>query len=108
MRSPLILVFIYYLSSNSLSAPSTSRRSSLDHLDTGANKKAIHEADKVLKKQRDNTCAKALKSLAFLRMGKTEESKELVAEIIKEVPSDEPTLQAMSICLREMSRGRYC
>ena len=59
----------------------------------------------MLKKQKDNTCAKALKSLAFLRMGKTEESKELVAEILKEVPSDEPTLQAMSICLREMSRG---
>ena len=80
----------------------------LDYLDTGANKKAVHEADKVLKKQRDNTCAKALKSLAFLRMGKTEDCKDLVAEILRETPSDEPTLQAMSICLREMNRGATC
>ena len=38
-----------------------------DCLDNGNNKKAITEADKVLKKQKDLTCAKVCKSVKLYR-----------------------------------------
>lgn len=77
----------------------------LDCLDNGNNKKAVAEADKVLKKQKDSQCAKVLKALALIRLGRQDESQSWLAEVHKESPTDDPTLQAMTICYRELQRG---
>ncbi|XP_021357895.1 N-alpha-acetyltransferase 25, NatB auxiliary subunit-like [Mizuhopecten yessoensis] len=73
-----------------------------DCLDNGNNKKAIQEADKVLKKQKDLQCARVLKALALLRLGRHDESAILLKDIHAQNPTDEATLQAMSICYREV------
>lgn len=75
-----------------------------DCLDNGNNKKAIQEAEKVLKKQKDFQCAKVLKALALLRTGKQEDSFKLLQEVHAEIPTDDATLQAMTICYREHHR----
>ncbi|XP_006821637.1 N-alpha-acetyltransferase 25, NatB auxiliary subunit-like [Saccoglossus kowalevskii] len=75
-----------------------------DNLDNGNNKVAIQLVDKVLKKQKDLHCAKVLKALALFRMGKSNESFTLIQEVASLEPSDDPTLQAMSICYREMQK----
>ncbi|KAK3737471.1 hypothetical protein QZH41_008359, partial [Actinostola sp. cb2023] len=75
-----------------------------DALDVMNNKQAIQLADKILKKQKDLHCAKALKSLALLRLGRPVECSALMEEIIQSQPADEPTLQAMTICFREMQK----
>ncbi|XP_059149615.1 N-alpha-acetyltransferase 25, NatB auxiliary subunit-like [Physella acuta] len=72
-----------------------------DCLDNGNNKKAIQEADKVLKKQKDLTCAKVLKALALLRMGRQAEGTAILAAIHESEPTEEQTLNAMSICYKE-------
>ncbi|XP_049839174.1 N-alpha-acetyltransferase 25, NatB auxiliary subunit isoform X1 [Schistocerca gregaria] len=80
-----------------------------DWLDIGNSKKALQEADKVLKKQPNFQCAKVLKALALLRMGKKEECIELLEAVRAEVPCDDSTLQAMTICYREIHRPeRIC
>nr|XP_045596564.1 N-alpha-acetyltransferase 25, NatB auxiliary subunit-like [Procambarus clarkii] len=71
-------------------------------LDTGNNKKAVQEADKVLRKQSTLHCARVLKGLALLRMSRREECENLISTVIKEGPTDEATLQALTICFREM------
>ncbi|XP_059486390.1 N-alpha-acetyltransferase 25, NatB auxiliary subunit [Neocloeon triangulifer] len=73
-----------------------------DWLDNGNYKKAIQEADKVLKKQPDFLCAKVLRALALLRVGKTDVCDSILESVRSEVPVDEPTLQAMTIAYREM------
>ncbi|KAL8619116.1 hypothetical protein ACOMHN_019388 [Nucella lapillus] len=75
-----------------------------DCLDNGNNRKAIQEADKVLKKQRDFQCAKVLKALALLRVGRQDESSVLLQEVHGQHPTDDATLQAMAICYREVHR----
>ncbi|CAG2164368.1 unnamed protein product [Oppiella nova] len=75
-----------------------------DCLDNGNNKKALQEADKVLKKQKDLVCAKVLKSLALLRLGRQEESLRLLQEVHSDSPTDDSTLQAMTICYRELHK----
>ncbi|XP_065205468.1 N-alpha-acetyltransferase 25, NatB auxiliary subunit [Planococcus citri] len=75
-----------------------------DWLDNGNNKKAIQEADKVLKKQPDLLCAKVLKGLALLRLGKCKDCEEILESVKKEVPCDDCTLQAMTICYREIHK----
>lgn len=71
-------------------------------LDAGNNKKAVQEADKVLKKQGSLPCAQVLKGLALLRLGKREECEDLVSAVVKQAPTDEATLQALTICFREL------
>ncbi|CAL4073261.1 unnamed protein product, partial [Meganyctiphanes norvegica] len=71
-------------------------------LDTGNNKKAVQEADKVLRKQSNLHCARVLKGLAQLRLGKKEECQSAISAVIKEGPTDEATLQALTICFREL------
>ncbi|KAK2548545.1 N-alpha-acetyltransferase 25 [Acropora cervicornis] len=63
-----------------------------DALDSMNNKQAIHLADKILKKQKDLHCAKA------------PEGEVLLKEIMQAQPADDPTLQAMTICYREMQK----
>lgn len=75
-----------------------------DWLDNGNNKKALQEAEKVLKKQPDFPCCKVLKSLALIRMGKEEEAEHLIDSVLTECPTDESTLQAMSIAYRELQQ----
>ncbi|XP_053986052.1 N-alpha-acetyltransferase 25, NatB auxiliary subunit [Hylaeus anthracinus] len=73
-----------------------------DWLDNGNNKKALQEADKVLKKHPSNQCAKVLKALALLRLGKENECQIIMDEVRLEVPCEDSTLQVMSICYREI------
>ncbi|XP_022085610.1 N-alpha-acetyltransferase 25, NatB auxiliary subunit-like isoform X2 [Acanthaster planci] len=75
-----------------------------DNLDNGNYKTAIQMADKVLKKHKDLQCAKVLKALALLRIGKRNESLGLTQDVMATKPVDEPTLQALSICFREMQK----
>ncbi|XP_046361388.2 N-alpha-acetyltransferase 25, NatB auxiliary subunit-like [Haliotis rufescens] len=75
-----------------------------DCLDNGNNKKAIQEADKVLKKQKDFQCAKVLKALAMLRLGRHDDSSAILQEVHAQHPHNEATLQAMSICYREVHK----
>ncbi|KAK7088103.1 N-alpha-acetyltransferase 25, NatB auxiliary subunit-like [Littorina saxatilis] len=75
-----------------------------DCLDNGNNRKAIQEADKVLKKQKDFQCAKVLRALALLRLGRQDESAVLLQEVHTQNPTDDATLQAMSICYREVHK----
>ena len=46
----------------------------------------------------------ALRGLALLRLGRMEECAIQIKEVHEECPIDEATLQAMSICYREMHR----
>ncbi|KAB7494608.1 N-alpha-acetyltransferase 25, NatB auxiliary subunit [Armadillidium nasatum] len=73
-----------------------------DWLDNGNNKKAVQEADKVLRKQPNLHCASVLKALALLRLGRNKESTEIVNNVVSEGTSDDATLQALTICYREM------
>ncbi|XP_066597306.1 N-alpha-acetyltransferase 25, NatB auxiliary subunit [Prorops nasuta] len=73
-----------------------------DWLDIGKNKKALQEANKVLKKQPTNQCARVLKALALFRLGKEDECLEIMDKVQAEVPCEDSTLQAMSICYREI------
>ncbi|KAJ8042907.1 N-alpha-acetyltransferase 25, NatB auxiliary subunit [Holothuria leucospilota] len=75
-----------------------------ENLDNGSYKAAMQQADKLLKKHKDLHCAKVLKALALLRMYRTEESEVLARSVVALKPTDEPTLQALSICFREMNK----
>jgi len=48
----------------------------------------------------------ALKGLALLRSGKNADSETLMEEIMSAKPADDPTLQAMTICYREMQKRK--
>jgi N-terminal acetyltransferase B complex non-catalytic subunit len=78
-----------------------------DAIDNGQFKKAVQLADKIMKKQNDLVCAKALKALALHRMGKTIESEQIAEDVKKSEPSDDPTLQAMTLYYRETNQ-RTC
>lgn len=72
-----------------------------DWLDNGNNKKALQEAEKVLKKSPTLQAARALKALALYRLGKGSEAHALLDALAEEKPSDDSTLQAMTISYRE-------
>ncbi|XP_076384769.1 phagocyte signaling impaired [Megalopta genalis] len=73
-----------------------------DWLDNGNNKKALQEADKVLKKHPSNQCAQMLKALALLRLGKENECQVIMDKVRSKIPCEDSTLQVMSICYREI------
>ncbi|XP_033119336.1 N-alpha-acetyltransferase 25, NatB auxiliary subunit-like [Anneissia japonica] len=75
-----------------------------DNLDNGNNKAAIQAADKVLKKQKDLLCAKVLKALALQRTGKSSDAFLLAEDVLNAEPKDDSTLQALTICFREMQK----
>ncbi|KAI4494650.1 hypothetical protein M0804_000851 [Polistes exclamans] len=75
-----------------------------DSLDNGNNKQALQEADKVLRKQPGNQCARVLKALALLRLGKENECHAIMDKVRSEIPCEDSTLQAMSICYREVNQ----
>lgn len=73
-------------------------------LDNGNAKKALQECDKVLKKTSDLLCAKGLKALALLRLGKEQEAVALLDVLTTNKPCDDATLQAMTLCYRELQQ----
>ncbi|XP_030755223.1 phagocyte signaling-impaired protein [Sitophilus oryzae] len=75
-----------------------------DWLDSGNNKKALQECEKVLKKTPNLHCAKALKALTLHRMGREQETNVILDNLASEVPTEEATLQAMALCYREMQQ----
>lgn len=70
----------------------------------GNNKKALHEAEKVLKKSPNMRCAKALKGLALFRMGRDDESHAIINQIVSEKPFDDATLQVLSFIFKEQEQ----
>lgn len=74
----------------------------LDSFEVGNNKKALHETEKVLKKTPNLRCARALKGLALMRLGKNDESNAIINQIVAEKPSDDATLQVLSYIYKEM------
>lgn len=72
-----------------------------DWLDNGNNKKALQEAEKVLKKSPSLQSARALKALALFRLGKGQEAFAVLDVLAEEKPCDDTTLQAMTISYRE-------
>ena len=78
----------------------------LDWLDNGNNKKALSEAEKVLKKQPDFVCCKVLKSLALIRLNREIEALPILDSITNEGTTDEGALQAMNIAYRELQQGK--
>lgn len=54
-----------------------------------------------MKKHPENQCARVLKALALLRLGKEDECQSIIDKVRSEVPCEDSTLQAMSICYRE-------
>lgn len=75
-----------------------------DYLDTANNKKALQECDKVLKKSPNLQCAKALRAVCLLRLGKEAESAVILEGLTLEPNIDDPTILAMSICYRELQQ----
>ncbi|CAK9304947.1 unnamed protein product [Gordionus sp. m RMFG-2023] len=75
-----------------------------DSLDSGNPKKAIQEADKLLKKQKDALDAKALKALAYIRLCKFKECTEILNELEADKPTEDSTLHALSLCFRELNK----
>lgn len=73
----------------------------LDWLEVGNNKKALQEADKFLKKHPDVQCARALKALALVRLGRDAEADPLIDKLASESPSDDQTLQVVTYCYKE-------
>jgi len=84
--------------------PQTERklRPLYDALDNLNNKQAIQRADKILKKEKDFHCAKVLKALAMVRLMKCQDALALLEEVKSHFPLDESTLQAMSVCYKEL------
>ncbi|XP_043224316.1 N-alpha-acetyltransferase 25, NatB auxiliary subunit-like [Amphibalanus amphitrite] len=73
-----------------------------DSLDCGNSKKALQEADRLLKKQPNFACAKVLRALALLRLERHDESRKIVEAVVAELPTDENSLQALTICYKEL------
>ncbi|VDK74310.1 unnamed protein product [Litomosoides sigmodontis] len=73
-----------------------------DAIDAGSNKKAMQEADKVLKKHPSTHCAKVLKALALIRADRVNEAWPLIDEVESAKDDfDENTLQALCHCFKE-------
>ncbi|XP_030624427.1 N-alpha-acetyltransferase 25, NatB auxiliary subunit isoform X2 [Chanos chanos] len=75
-----------------------------DYLDNGNNKMAIQQADKLLKKHKDLHCAKVLKAIGLQRTGRQDEAFTLAQEVATLEPTDDNSLQALTILYREMHR----
>ena len=78
-----------------------------DALDNLNNKLAIQLADKILKKQKDLHCAKALKALALLRSNRLPECLELQEELKRINVWDDSILQCMTMTYKEMQKREY-
>ena len=79
----LALILLVTMTKNSAESQVAERRLRpiYDWLDTGNNKKALQEADKVLKKQPEFQCCKVLKCLALIRLGKEGEAETILTKV---------------------------
>lgn len=73
----------------------------IEWLEVGNNKKALQEVEKFLKKYPDVQCARALKSLVLLRIGRDAEADAIIEKLAHEEPRDESTLLVMTVCYKE-------
>lgn len=64
-------------------------------------KKALHEAEKVLKKTPNMQTGRALKGIALMRLGRTDESSAIIDQIMTEKPIDTATLNVLSYIFKE-------
>lgn len=58
----------------------------------------------MLRKTSDLQCGKGLKALALLRLGKENDALALLDSLANEKPCDDATLQAMTLCYRELQQ----
>ncbi|ODM89825.1 Phagocyte signaling-impaired protein [Orchesella cincta] len=72
-------------------------------IDSGNNKRVVSEADKILKKLPDFTCAKVFKALALIRLKHEEEARDILEPIKKQVQIDEAVIQGLSYCYEELN-----
>lgn len=70
----------------------------------GNYKKALHETEKVLKKTPQLRCARALKGLSLVHLGRVQESKSIIDDVVNEKPSDDSTLQVLSFIFKELDQ----
>lgn len=61
----------------------------------------------MLKKSPNLQCARALKALALLRMGREDEFEQIFTGLQKENISDDATLQVMKFVYRETDQRKY-
>ncbi|XP_019853381.1 PREDICTED: N-alpha-acetyltransferase 25, NatB auxiliary subunit-like [Amphimedon queenslandica] len=73
-----------------------------DALDNAQHKKVMQMVDKILKKSPNLHCAKALKAIALLRLGRGDEGTKLINSVIECRPGDNATLQAVFMYCREL------
>lgn len=73
----------------------------------GNTKKALQEAEKVLKKNPTIQCARALKALALIRMGREDQAQDLIESVAIEKPCDDPTLYVMTFCYKEQEQCKF-
>lgn len=66
----------------------------------------VTEVDRLLKKQGSFPCAKVLKALALIRMNKPDEAKAILKPVAEQAPTDDATIQALSICYREVDERK--
>jgi len=55
----------------------------------------------------DTYLFQALKALALLRSGKGSESSKLIEAVRQETPTDDPTLQVLNICYRDLEERKF-
>ncbi|XP_049535550.1 phagocyte signaling-impaired protein [Anopheles darlingi] len=80
-----------------------------ESIEIGNYKKALQDADKMLKKKPTLQCARALKAWAYVRMGRDEESNAIIAPLEQEQPTEATTLHALTLCYKEMHQlDRIC
>ncbi|KAJ8657138.1 hypothetical protein O0I10_007218 [Lichtheimia ornata] len=73
-------------------------------IDDGQNKQALQHANKLLKKNPDWPLIKALKALVYVRTGKEDEAQGLCQQVKKTVPTDQPTLLALTMAYQELGQ----
>ena len=79
----ILIILIVKMTKNSAENSVAERRLRpiYDWLDNGNNKKALQEADKVLKKQPEFQCCRVLKCLALIRLGKEAEAESILNKV---------------------------
>lgn len=73
-----------------------------DWLDNGNNKRALQEADKLMRKHPEFECCQALRCLALMRLGREGEATQVLDKLLAVAPVDEGALNAMTIAFREL------
>lgn len=73
-----------------------------DALENKGYKKALHEAEKVLKKTPNLLCALTLKGFALVRLGRTNEGESIIKQVVDEKSCDDLTLQVLAYVFKDL------